>query len=147
VENLPSSRLKLPVGFRINYFLGDLLVLRGYYRYYTDDWGLTAHTASLETSVKLSPFFSFTPFYRYYSQTATNYFAGYKEHQTTDQYYTSNYDLSAFNSSFYGAGIRVTPPKGIMGIEKINMLELRYGHYSRTNGMNSDIISLNLRFK
>ncbi|MBV9989085.1 MAG: DUF3570 domain-containing protein [Chitinophagaceae bacterium] len=147
VENLPASRLKIPVGFRANYFLGDFLVLRAYYRYYKDDWGLSAHTASLETSVKFSPFLSCTPFYRYYAQTAVEYFAGYQLHKTTDTYYTSNYDLSAFSSSFYGAGIRLTPPKGVFGVEKINMLELRYGHYSRTNGMNSDIVSLNLRFR
>ena len=39
VENLPGSRLKIPVGLRLNYFLGDKIILRSYYRYYTDDWG------------------------------------------------------------------------------------------------------------
>lgn len=147
IEKLPSSRLKVPIGFRANYFAGDLLVFRAYYRYYIDDWGLSAHTASLETSVKVSPFLSVTPFYRYYSQTAVDYFAPYAQHKAAEQYYTSNYDLSKFNSSFYGAGIRITPPNGVFHIEKLNMLELRYGHYSRTTGMNSDIISMNLKFK
>ncbi len=147
VENLPGKRFKLPVGFRANYFLGDNLILRAYYRYYKDDWGLEAHTANLETSVKISPFFSVTPFYRYYTQTAVNYFAAYQAHKTTDQYYTSNYDLSKFTSQMFGTGIRLTPANGVFGMEHFNMLELRYGHYTKNNGMNSDIISLNLRFK
>jgi Protein of unknown function (DUF3570) len=147
VENLPGTRLKIPLGFRANYFIGDKVVLRSFYRYYTDDWGLKAHTLQVETSVKLSPFFSFTPFYRYYTQTAVDYFAAKSTHKVTDQYYTSNYDLSKFNSSFYGAGIRLTPPKGVFGMQHLNMLELRYGHYSRTNGLNSNIVSLNLKFK
>lgn len=146
-ETLPSSRIKLPLGIRANYFLGDKIILRAYYRYYTDDWGLTSHTASLEVPVKFTPFVSITPFYRYYVQTAIKYFASYEAHFWGEKYYTSNYDLSAFNSQFFGAGIRLTPPKGVFGIQNLNMLELRYGHYTKNIGMQSDIISLNLKFK
>jgi len=147
VENLPGTRVKIPVGLRINYFAGDNVIIRTYYRYYHDDWGLDSHTFNLETAVKLTPFVSVTPFYRYYMQTAVNYFAAYQAHKVTDQYYTSNYDLSKFNSQFYGAGIRLIPPKGVFGMEHFNMFEIRYGHYTKNIGMNSDIVSLNLRFK
>ena len=146
-EALPSSRFKLPLGVRANYFLGDKFILRAYYRFYTDNWGLTAHTASLEMPVKITPFVSLSPFYRYYTQNAVTYFAAYQAHTAADNYYTSNYDLSAFNSHFFGAGIRLTPPKGVFGLEHLNMLELRYGHYSKNIGMQSNIISLNLKFK
>jgi hypothetical protein len=147
IENLPDSRMKIPLGFRANYFLGDKVILRSFYRYYQDDWGISGHTVQLETSVKLNPFFSFTPFYRYYTQQAADYFAPYRIHTSADRFYTSNYDLSSFNTNFYGAGFRVVPPNGVLGKQHLNMLEMRYGHYTRTNGMNSDIISLNLKFK
>lgn len=147
VENLPGTRLKIPVGIRLNYFAGDNLIFRTYYRYYQDDWGLKAHTINLETSIKFTPFVSLTPFYRYYTQTAIKYFGAFQAHKITDQYYTSNYDLSAFDSHFFGAGIRLIPPKGVFGLEHFNMLELRYGHYTKNIGMNSDIVSLNLKFK
>jgi hypothetical protein len=147
VENLPDTRMKIPLGFRANYFLGDKIILRSFYRYYHDDWGLSGHTVQLEASLKASPFISITPFYRYYTQSAVDYFAPIYTHTAAEKYYTSNYDLSKFNSNFYGAGIRLTPSKGVFGIQRLNMLELRYGHYTRTNGMNSDIISLNLKFK
>ena len=147
VENLPDTRLKIPLGFRANYFLGDNIVLRSFYRYYQDDWGIKGHTVQLESSVKINPFFSVTPFYRYYTQTAADYFSAINIHKTAEQYYTSNYDLAKFNSNFYGAGIRLSPPKGVFGIQRLNMLELRYGHYTRTNGLKSDIISLNVKFK
>ena len=147
VENLPGTRLKIPLGFRASYFIGDKVILRTFYRYYHDDWGLTAHTIDVETPVKVSPFLSITPFYRYYTQSAVDYFAPYKSHTAADQYYTSNYDLSKFNSNFYGLGFRVSPPKGVFNIRRMDMLELRYGHYTKTTGMNANIISLNLRFK
>jgi len=146
-ENLPNSRFKIPLSFRASYFLGDNVIIRGYYRLYKDDWGLTAHTANIEVPVKITPFLSVSPFYRYYNQTAVKYFSPYQVHTKQDQYYTSNYDLSKFNSNFYGAGIRIAPPKGIFGFRHFNMLELRYGHYTKNIGMNSDIISLNLKFK
>jgi hypothetical protein len=147
VENLPSNRFKVPLGLRANYFIGGKVIVRSFYRFYQDDWGLKSNTVDLESSIKVTPFFSVTPFYRFYTQSAIKYYAAYEEHTAADQYYTSNHDLSKFNSNFFGAGFRVAPPKGVLGIEYLNMVELRYGHYARTNGLNSDIVSLNLRFK
>ena len=95
--------------------------------------------------VKITPFFSISPFYRYYNQKAANYFAPYEKHTSSEQYYTSNYALSSFTSQFFGAGIRIAPPKGIFS--SLNMLELRYGHYTQTTDLAADVISLNLRFK
>jgi hypothetical protein len=146
-EKLPSNRFKIPIGFRANYFLGDRLIFRAYYRYYRDDWGLSAHTAEIETAVKITPFFSISPFYRFYKQTAVNYFAPYGAHTAANEFYTSNYDLSQFHSNFFGAGIRYSSAKGVLGITHFSMIELRYGHYIRSNSLNSDILSLNLQFK
>jgi hypothetical protein len=146
-EHLPDSRFKIPVGVKANYFFSDRFIIRSSYRYYTDDWGVMAHTVDIELPVKLTPFFSVSPFYRYYTQKAADYFAPYKQHKATDNFYTSDYDLSEFNSQFYGTGIRLTPEKGVFGIAHWSMLELRYGHYTRNNGLNSNIISLNARFK
>ncbi len=146
-EKLPDSRLKIPLGIRANYFLGDRVILRGYYRYYHDNWNINAHTASLETSIKLSPFYSLTPFYRYNHQQGAKYFAPYQVHTSAEEYYSSNYDLSGFDSHFFGAGIRIIPPHGVFGIQHFNMLELRYGHYNQSNGLQANSISLNLKFK
>ena len=146
-ENLPSSRFKIPLGFRANYFLGDKFIVKTYYRFYTDDWGIKSNTASIEIPVKLTPFLSVSPFYRYYDQTASDYFNAYRQHSSQDKYYTSNYDLSKFQTNFFGAGIRFSPPKGLFNNKRFNMFELRYGHYNRTTGMNANIISVNLKFK
>jgi hypothetical protein len=146
-EKLPDSRLKVPIGVRANYFLGDRIIIRSYYRFYKDDWGITSHTADIEVPVKITPFVSVSPFYRYYNQTAVKYFSPYQQHTAADTYYTSNYDLSKFSSNFLGAGLRLAPPKGVFGIDHLNMLELRYGHYTKNIAMNANIVSLNLRFK
>ena len=145
IEKLPSTRYKLPLGFRLNYFLGDKIILRSYYRYYTDSWGLSSNTANLEVALKITPFFSISPFYRYYQQTAAKYFQPYGVHKTTDQFYTSNYALSAFTSNSFGAGIRIAPPNGLF--KGLNALELRYAHYTQTTDLVSDVISIDLKLK
>lgn len=147
VENLPGTRFKLPLGLRASYFLDDRFILRLFYRYYTDDWGINGHTASLEVPVKLSPFVSLSPFYRFYVQNAAKYFTPYGTHKPTDEFYTSDYDLSGFQSHFFGTGIRFVPEKGVFKIKQFTMLEIRYGHYIRNTGLHSDIISLNAQFK
>jgi len=146
-ETLPDKRYKLPIGLRMNYFLDDHFVIRTFYRYYMDNWGIRAHTAELEIPVKINSFFSISPFYRYNNQVGTKYFAPYGQHAPSEQYFTSDYDLSTLTSDFYGAGIRFAPPKGVFGWQRLNMLELRYGHYSRSTSLVSNILSLNLKFK
>jgi hypothetical protein len=147
IEKLPSSRFKLPLGFRANYFLGDNIILRSYYRYYMDNWGIKSNTANIEVAFKVTPFFSVSPFYRYYTQTASKYFAPYEDHSPTDQYYTSNYEYAKFHSQFFGVGFRVAPPNGVFGWRGLHELEVRYGHYLQTTDLVSNVVSLSLGFK
>jgi len=146
VENLPSTRTKIPIGLRFNYFAGDNLIVKSYYRYYTDDWGLTAHTASIELPYKITPFFSIAPFYRFYTQTATKYFAPYATHAITDQYYTSNYASAAFKSHFMGTNIRIAPPNGFND-SFLSAMEIRVGHYTQSTDLNSNVISFHFTLK
>lgn len=146
-EKLPDNRFKLPIGLRANYFLGDRFILRGFYRYYTDSWKLTAHTAELEVPYKITPFMSIAPFYRFYSQSGIEYFKPYKEHVLSDTYYTSDYDLSKFTSNLVGLNFRVTSADGILGIKALNTLELRYSYYKRSTSLTSHLITLALKFK
>ena len=153
-EKLPQNRFKYPVGIRLNYFMTDFLLLRSFYRYYYDNFGIHAHTASLEVPVKIGSFFTFYPFYRYHTQTASQYFQPYHTHDIHDRFYTSDYDLSAFDSHYAGAGIRYAPLWGIGRFQfpwtkKLTLfksLELRYGNYWRSDGLSAFMISLDMGF-
>ena len=123
------------------------MIVKTYYRFYTDDWGITSHTADIEVPVKITPFLSVSPFYRFYTQSAANYFAPYGQHDPSENYFTSDYDLSKFNSHYAGVNFRIVPANGVFGISHLNSLELRYGHYMRDNGLRSDQVTLHLQFK
>ncbi len=158
VEQLPSSRLKIPLGVRMNYYLSDKILLRSYYRFYTDDWGITGHTASIEIPFKINRFFSIYPHYRYYTQTAADYFRPFKEHSLSETFYTSDYDLSAFSSQQYGVGLHYSPVNGIgrmkmlkLGKKPANVLlfksiDLRGALYDRSDGLKAWLISLDMGF-
>lgn len=148
-EKLPDNRFKLPVGLRANYFLGDKFILRSFYRFYIDSWNLTAHTAELEIPYKITPFVSVAPFYRFYSQSGVDYFKPYKEHLLSDnsEFYTSDYDLSKFTSHLFGLNFRMVSANGLMGVKKLNVVELRYSYYNRSTDLTSHLITLALKFK
>jgi hypothetical protein len=147
IERLPGTRLKLPIGLRANYFHGDRVIVRTFYRFYADDWRMIAHTANLEIPVKVTPFLSVSPFYRFHTQTAVQYFQAYGQHNTNLLYHTSDYDIGGITTHFVGTGIRIAPPGGVLGIRHWNALELRYGHYLRSTGMTANIVTLMMKVK
>lgn len=147
-EKLPNSRFKIPFGVRANYFLGDNIVLRTFYRYYTDSWKIESHTISIEPSYKISAFSSISIPYRHYMQSESKYFSPIYNHQLPDEFYTSDYDLSKFSSNMIGLNYKLLDSdKGVFNIKRINSFEVRYGYYNRNNGLDSHIITLALKFK
>lgn len=147
-ENLPTSRFKLPIGARLNFYINEYIVIRSYYRYYYDDWGIISHTASIELPIKVASKFTIAPLYRYYSQTESDHFAPKEVHLSTDKYYTSDYDLSAFDANQFGVAIKYTDIFTKAKIWKFGLksIDLRYNHYQRSNDLNADILTLGVKF-
>lgn len=148
IERLPDSRLKIPIGARFNYYINEFVVLRTYYRYYYDDWGITSQTAEIELPVKISDKFTLYPSYRYYTQTAADYFAPYEQNVSTSEFYTSDYDLSKFNSSQIGFGISYTDIFTERKIWKFGLksVDFKYSNYKRNTGLTAGIVSLGFKF-
>lgn len=148
VERLPDSRFKIALGTRLNYFVNHRVTLRTYYRYYTDDWGITSHTASLEIPVKITDKFTIYPSYRFYNQTAADYFAPYNEHLSTEEFYTSDYDLSEFSANNYGFGISYTDvfTKGHIWKLGLKSIDLKYHKYDRDSEFSASMFSFGVKF-
>ncbi len=148
VERLPDSRLKIPIGGRLNYYISDTFILRTYYRFYYDDWGITAHTASVEVPIKLSDAFTLYPIYRFYTQSAADYFYGKEVALSSFSLYTSDYDLSKYHANQYGVGIRykdIFTKATILGFG-LKALDLRANTYNRSDGLNAMIVTLGTTF-
>jgi hypothetical protein len=148
IERLPDSRFKLPIGARLNYYFNERFVVRFYYRYYSDNWGIQAHTANIELPIKLTDRFTFFPMFRYYVQRESDYFAPYEGHLSTEEFYTSDYDLSSFNAQQYGFGVNYVDIFTSSKIWKFGLknIDFRYNHYNRSDGLKSNIVSFGLKF-
>jgi hypothetical protein len=148
IERLPRTRVKTPIGMRFNYYINEIFVLRTYYRYYFDDWGVTSHTASLEVPIKISDKFTLYPSYRYYTQTAADYFAPYEENLSTNEFYTSDYDLSEYSANQFGFGVNYTDifAKGHIWKFGLKSIDLKFYKYDRNTTFTSSIVSAGFKF-
>ncbi len=155
IERLPDQRLKYALALRTSWYATDFLLLRTFARAYTDDFGVDAVTFSVEVPVKFTRFVSLSPFYRYHAQTQSKYFAPIFQHTQDQEFYSSDWDLAELQSHKYGLEFRISPPFGILQGPQLlknrnNMLfkyfDIRYGRYSRSDGLEANIISTGLGF-
>jgi len=148
IERLPDTRLKIAIGGRLNYFVNEIISLRSYFRYYSDDWGISSQTASLEVPIKVSKKFTLYPSYRYYKQTEADYFAAYNQHLSTSEFYTSDYDLSEYTANQFSFGVSYTDIFAKAHIWKLGIksVDLKYNNYSRDTGLDANNFTLGFKF-
>ncbi|TDE07299.1 DUF3570 domain-containing protein [Flavobacterium sandaracinum] len=148
IERLPDSRFKLPVGARLNYYINERFIVRTYYRFYSDNWDIQSHTATIELPVKLSDKFTVFPMYRYYTQTASKYYAPYESHLSTEKFYTSDADLATFDANQYGFGINYIDIFTAGKIWKFGLknIDFRFNHYERSDHLTADIATIAFKF-
>ncbi|APQ16244.1 DUF3570 domain-containing protein [Maribacter hydrothermalis] len=148
IEQLPNSRFKVAAGGRLNWYINETFVVRSFYRYYYDDWGINSHTASVEVPIKLTDKFTVYPSYRYYQQTAADYFFGYEEALSTETFYTSDYDLSKYSANQFGMGVSYTDIFTKMHVWKLGLksIDLKFYKYDRDTTFSSSIITAGVKF-
>lgn len=133
VESLPIQRVKIPISVQYNYFAGSRLVIKNYVRYSWDSFGISGITYKLQTPIKYNYRIWFKPFVRFYYQDQAKYFQPFMKHDfKTDEFYTSDYDLSQFWAVNYGLGIKV---KKKASWKNINGLEWLIENYNREDGL------------
>ena len=60
----------------------------------------------------------------------------------SEEYFTTDDDLSKFESNFLGVEVRLAPSGSVFKIQHLATLELRGGYYKRTDGLHAYIITL-----
>jgi hypothetical protein len=140
VENLPNQRYKGALALKLNSFVGGRFILRNTINGYVDNFGIQAIAIENETAIKLKPFLVLLPNFRFYAQNGTKYFAPYMEHQSGEEYYTSDYDLSKFETYNVGIGLKHTFHKNRGQVARTFIL--RYNFLYRTNDLKAHSFSL-----
>ena len=149
-ERLPDSRERLAVGLSLNHAFSKRVVQRLYYRFYDDDFGITAHTVEAETHFRLptkNEAWIF-PILRFHTQTGSDYFGLPGTFTASDPFFTADRDLSEFDSEKFGVGFRLAfgkKRKGFFG--RLRSLETRVASYSRDDGLDALSFSLALGWR
>lgn len=101
-ESRPDSRQRQTVFWKIVHHLPED-VINFSYRYYTDDWGINAHTADLKYRINLSDRTYLQPHIRYYTQTAADFYRhSLLASETVPDFVSADYRLAAFDGITYG---------------------------------------------
>ncbi|MFD0932880.1 DUF3570 domain-containing protein [Psychroflexus salinarum] len=149
IERLPDTRSKIALGNRTSFYINQTFILRTYYRYYTDDWNIDSHTFKAELPVKIGMNYTLYPSYRYYTQTEADSFGKFNTLLSTQEFYTSDYDLAEYDAHQYGLGIKYYDPlnKFKIGGFGLKSISLEYNYYSRTSlNFNANITSISFNF-
>ncbi|MFH1120831.1 MAG: DUF3570 domain-containing protein [Bacteroidota bacterium] len=142
VEQLPDRRIKGSIALKLNSFPGGRVIIKNSINAYTDNFGIHSLSFENETPVKIRPFLILMPNFRIYSQQGSSYFARYKEHRPNVRYYSSDYDLSSFQTFQIGMGFKYSPQKYTQRGRMFNSLIFRYNYFHRTNNLNAHIFSV-----
>lgn len=146
VENLPKQRFRFPLAVKLNAFLGTRFILKNQYSFYADNFGIIGNALEIEGVVKVAKQFSLASFFRFYHQSASNYFKPYKVHDIEEEFYTSDYDLSRFNTYKAGMAIKFFPVSKSSKKVIFEQLTLRYAFYYRSNNLSAHMASLAITF-
>ena len=146
-ERMPDTRDRRALGARVNHAVMDWLVERLGYRYYNDTFGVTAHSVEAETHIRVSSADEMWvfPIVRFHRQTGSDYF-GLPGTQTIDtEFFTADWDLSAFDSWQYGGGWRwIGAGGGKLSALPFRSVESRFTVYDRDDGLRAFVASVAL---
>lgn len=102
-ENYPNKRTGHAFAIKGVSMLGDNDSMNYSYRYYKDDWEISSHTLGTEWLHQFNEQWTSGTRLRYYKQSKSYFAKNIGTYKVTDQYFASDYRMSAFNS--YDIGI------------------------------------------
>lgn len=145
VGEAPDHRLRHTLTARVRQALPAATYLEADYRYYTDDWDLTAHSLSLGLSHYLTPHWLASGTYRRHTQTGTYFYA--PSYTGTPEFFTADFRLFPFDSNLYTGRLVYTPAGRLFGgmFPEGSGVTLQYEYYAATTGFEAVTVSTGLR--
>lgn len=142
-ELLPSTRTRHALVLRASQWLPWNGALRGYYRFYADDWGIAAHSIEGQLMQRLTPSLYIGGYYRFHTQTGASFFTTLAPMDATLR--VADSDLAPLDSQTVGGKIVLDWP--VAGYVRAVHLELAVERYFRTNDLQMDIVSWETGFR
>jgi hypothetical protein len=122
VEVYPETRTTTAVAVRGLYYLPYRASIKGEYRYFTDSWGIDAHTYEL---LYVHPFgrqWTLEAKVRRYSQTSADFYSDIFAFKDENDFLARDKELSTYTGMTYGGGVTYELGQGV--IPHIDKLKL-----------------------
>lgn len=103
-EVYPATRTSNAASLKLSYFLPYRAALDGWYRYYSDSWGVVAHTAELGYTHPLRERWILSGSVRYYQQDAADFYADLFPRRDYANFLARDKELSTFTALTFGVG-------------------------------------------
>lgn len=137
-ELLPTQRLRHALVGRLAQFLPWNGALRLYYRFYSDDWGIVAHSAEGQLLQRLTSTLYVGGLYRFHTQTGPSFFTTLAPLDATLR--VADSDLATLQSQTIGGkAVADLPLYG--GFVRTLHVEVEYDRYVRNNDLRMDMVS------
>lgn len=137
VEQLPNNRWKFALGLKANQFVKGKTILKHSVQAYQDTFGIQSFSLSEVMVYKWKPNLMISPKVRWYQQSQADYFQPYASHYVGSKFYTSDYDLSQFQTIELGTGVKFKPIK-----QKNQVAHISYNYLHRSNHLNAHSLTL-----
>lgn len=113
-EVYPETRTSYAVAIRGMYYLPYRASLKAEYRYFSDSWGIIAHTYDVTYVHPLSPRWTVEGHYRFYSQTQADFYKDLFPFENAEKYMGRDKELSTFTDYTIGIGASYEFGQGVI---------------------------------
>jgi len=103
-EAYPNTRTSNAVALNARYFLPYRAVAHGEYRWFTDTWGIDAHTVRLGYTHPLGERWVLEGGYRWYDQSSADFYADLFPRRDAQNFLARDKELSTFSSHMLSVG-------------------------------------------
>lgn len=104
-EIYPKTRTSNAISANFLYYLPYRATIKAGYRYYTDDWGIDAHTAELAYVHPLGSRWIFEAGYRYYTQSEADFYADFFPRANAQNFEARDKELSKYTDHTASIGV------------------------------------------
>ncbi len=127
-EVYPRTRTSNAIALTARYHLPYRAALSGDYRFFTDTWGIDAHTAEVGYTHPWGPKWIFDASYRYYTQTRADFYSDLFPRAEAQNFEARDKELATFKSNTVGVGVSFEFPSGRPRFVQKGTLNLRVDH-------------------
>lgn len=104
-EEYPETRTSVATSVRALYYLPYRASLKGEYRYFSDTWGINAHTVELAYVHPLTARWTLEGRVRYYTQGQADFYSDLYDFENSQTHLARDKEMSSFSGTTFGSGV------------------------------------------